>query len=92
MNHDFYSYEAYLERYKTFYDEEGDNRPPILEREQFFRLLQLLKESYETYKEMAQLGHMEQAANYYSSVINDLENKLAIADASDNFDVKLTHF
>lgn len=91
MNHDFSSYEAYLERYKMFYDEEGDNRPPILEHEQFMRLFQLLKESYGTYKEMIELGHRKQAANYYSSVISDLENKLAIADASDNFHVDIIH-
>lgn len=80
-----------MERYKLFYDEEGDNRPPVLDREQFTRLFQLLQESYETYKEMMELGHRKQAANYYGSVISDLENKLAIADASDNFKVDINH-
>ncbi len=74
-----------------FYDEEGDNRPPILKREQFSRLFQLLKESYGTYKEMVESGDRKQAAKYYSGVISDLENQLAIADASDNFHVDITH-
>ncbi|AUS09437.1 hypothetical protein C1X05_11845 [Laceyella sacchari] len=85
MHDDFASYEAYLERYKMFYDEEGDGRPPIVSREQFAETFRLLKESYQAYEDMLRMGHMDQAANYYTQVINKLENTLAIADASDNF-------
>lgn len=91
MNGDFTSYEAYLERYQTFYDEELDDRPPVLDREQFTRLFQLLKESYQTYEEMLRMGKQEQAGQYYRSVINGLENQLAISDASDNFRIQLLH-
>lgn len=85
MPADFASYEAYLERYKMFYNEEGDGRPPIISRKQFQKTFQLLKDSYQAYEDMLQLGHVEQAAHYYRQVINRLENTLAIADASDNF-------
>ena len=90
MNEEFTSYEAYLKRYQAFYDEE-DSRPPRLKREEFNRLFQLLKESYQTYEEMLSMGKREEAGHYYSSVINDLENQLAISDASDNFRIQLLH-
>ena len=91
MIEDFISYESYLKRYQTFYDEEEENRPPRLDREEFSRLFQLLAESYQTYEEMLSMGKMEQAGQYYGSVINDLENQLAISDASDNFRIQLLH-
>lgn len=85
MNPDFSSYDAYLERYKMFYNEEGDGRPPILDKEQFHEHFQLLKDSYQTYEDYVQLGLTDQASNYYAQVINKLENELAIADGSNNF-------
>jgi hypothetical protein len=51
----------------------------------------LLKESYQTYEEMLRMGKQEQAGQYYRSVINGLENQLAISDASDNFRIQLLH-
>ncbi|MGA9172703.1 MAG: hypothetical protein WBZ33_01815 [Thermoactinomyces sp.] len=85
MNPDFTSYDAYMERYKTFYNEEGDGRPPLMEEPEFNKTFQLLAESYETYENLIEMGHLDQAATYYANVINSLENRLAIADASDNF-------
>lgn len=81
----FESYEAYLDRYKLFYSEEGDHRPPIMSEEEFQESFRALQHSYIAYQDMLKMGHMEQAQNYYQSLINDLENQLAIADASDNF-------
>ncbi|RAL25889.1 hypothetical protein [Thermoflavimicrobium daqui] len=85
MIQDFSSYEAYLERYKMFYCEEGDGRPPILSEDQFQYYFDLLKESYQAYNELAEMGHREEARNYYQQVINGLENMLAVADGTDNF-------
>ncbi|MBA4542606.1 MULTISPECIES: hypothetical protein [Thermoactinomyces] len=85
MNPDFTSYDAYIERYKMFYNEEGDNRPPIMDEPEFNKTFRLLAESYDTYQNLIEMGHMDQAATYYANVINTLENRLAIADASDNF-------
>lgn len=85
MHSDFLSYEAYLERYKMFYNEEGDDRPPILDQTEFQEHFRLLKQSYEVYEDLVRMGKMDEAAQYYAHVINDLENRLAIADASDNF-------
>lgn len=81
----FESYEAYLDRYKTFYSEEGDHRPPIMSEEEFQENFRALRHSYIAYQDMLKMGHMDQAQIYYQSLINDLENQLAIADASDNF-------
>jgi hypothetical protein len=85
MMHSFSSYEAYMERYKMFWSEEGDGRPPILSKEEFHRKFQLLKESYRTYWEMIRGGQESEAAHYYLNVINPLENELAVADGADNF-------
>jgi hypothetical protein len=90
MIENFSSYDAYLERYKMFYSEEGDNRPPILSKEQFEYQFQLLKESYDAYENLREMGHLDEASNYYQQVINGLENILAIADASDNFHKEIT--
>ncbi|SFJ08184.1 hypothetical protein [Thermoflavimicrobium dichotomicum] len=90
MIQDFSSYDAYLERYKMFYNEEGDERPPFLSEDQFQYHFQLLQESYQAYEELVQMGHMDEARNYYQQVINGLENILAIADASDNFSIEIT--
>jgi hypothetical protein len=81
----FATYEAYLDRYKTFYDEEGDGRPGMLTAEQFQEHFELLQESYQSYHDLIQMGHISEASLYYSQIINQLENQLAIADASDNF-------
>jgi hypothetical protein len=85
MIQDFSSYEAYLERYRMFWSEEGDGRPPMLSPEEFREKFQLLRECYRTYREMIQDGREDKAADYYVNVINSLENELAIADGSDNF-------
>ena len=85
MIRDFASYEAYLERYKMFWSEEGDGRPPILSEGEFREKFKLLRECYQTYRELMQDGQEDKAANYYINVINSLENELAIADGSDNF-------
>lgn len=85
MIRDFSSYEAYLERYRMFWSEEGDSRPPMLSPEEFREKFQLLSECYRTYREMMQDGREDMAAEYYVNVINSLENELAIADGSDNF-------
>lgn len=81
----FDTYEAYLDRYKTFYDEEGDDRPSFLSAHEFSEQFHLLRESYKAYQNLIQLGHTNEASLYYSQIINQLENQLAIADASDNF-------
>jgi hypothetical protein len=81
----FYTYEAYRDRYKTFYDEEGDGRPGMLTVQEFDEQFQLLRDSYQAYHDLIQMGHTTEAALYYSQIINQLENQLAIADASDNF-------
>lgn len=81
----FSTYEAYIDRYKTYYDEEGDERPRILSAEEFTDQFQLLRESYQAYYDLIQMGHTTEASLYYSQIINQLENQLAIADASDNF-------
>lgn len=81
----FSTYEAYLDRYKTYYDEEGDQRPGILTSEEFNEQFQILRESYQAYHDLIQMGHTTEASLYYSQIINQLENQLAIADASDNF-------
>lgn len=85
MNQDFSSYDAYLERYRLFYDEEGDGRPPMISQEEFQQLFALLRDSYEVYQQYVDMGNVEQGAIYYQSVINGLENQLAIADGTDNF-------
>jgi hypothetical protein len=85
MMHPFSSYEAYIERYKMFWSEEGDGRPPILSETEFCKKFQLLKESYRTYWEMIRGGQESEAAHYYLNLINPLENELAIADGADNF-------
>ena len=85
MIQDFSSYEAYLERYRMFWSEEGDGRPPMLSPEEFREKFQLLRECYRTYREMIQDGREDKTADYYVNVINSLENELAIADGSDNF-------
>lgn len=85
MIQDFSSYEAYLERYRMFWSEEGDGRPPMLSPGEFREKFQLLRECYRTYREMIQDGREDKAADYYVNVINSLENELAIADGSDNF-------
>lgn len=83
--HHFHTYEAYLDRYRTFWSEEGDGRPPIMEEKDFSRCMELLRESYDTYRELLMSGQEEDAAVYYSRVIHALENQLAVADGSDNF-------
>lgn len=83
--HAFSTYEAYLERYKTYYDEEDDRRPEMLTVQEFTEKFQLLRESYQAYSDLIQMGHTLEASQYYSQIINQLENQLAIADASDNF-------
>jgi hypothetical protein len=85
MNPDFSSYEAYQERYRMFWSEEGDGRPPMLDRKEFQRTFAALRDSYEAYEDLVQMAKTDQAARYYANVINELENRLAIADASDNF-------
>ncbi|OYD07694.1 hypothetical protein [Paludifilum halophilum] len=85
MLSDFSSYQAYLDRYKTFYSEEGDNRPPMLSEEDFQENFRLLEESYANYRRMILQGQEEEASYYYLNVINMLENQLAIADGADNF-------
>ncbi|EGK12716.1 hypothetical protein ACFQ49_01300 [Kroppenstedtia eburnea] len=85
MSDDFSTYQAYLERYKTFWSEEGDHRPPILTEESFYNNFRLLRESYDTYRSMINQGMEAEAAAYYGNVINLLENELAIADGFDNF-------
>jgi hypothetical protein len=85
----FSTYEAYCERYRMFYNEEGDDRPPMLSAEQFSKQFQLLKESYRAYRDLIQMGQTEQAALYYAQVINSLEDQLAIADASDNLNQEI---
>ncbi|WP_131924124.1 hypothetical protein [Hazenella coriacea] len=87
MHTQFSSFEAYIERYKMFYNEEGEGRPPLLSPDEFKNTFRLLQESYQTYKDLMEMGQMDQASNYYAQVINKLENQLAIADASDNFDI-----
>lgn len=81
----FETYEAYMERYKMFWSEEGDGRPPMLEKREFQRKFALLRDSYQTYWGLIQSGQEDQAAHYYLNVINSLENELAIADGADNF-------
>ncbi|WP_044642399.1 hypothetical protein [Risungbinella massiliensis] len=85
MNQDFTSYDAYLERYRLFYDEEGDERPPIMSQEEFQQRFDLLRDSYQVYQQYIDMGQVEQGSIYYQSVINGLENLLAIADGTDNF-------
>ncbi len=85
----FETYEAYIERYKMFWSEEGDGRPPMLEKEEFQRKFKLLRDSYKTYWELIKSGEEDKAANYYLNVLNRLENELAIADGADNFIVDL---
>jgi hypothetical protein len=82
---DFPSYEAYLERYKMFYSEEGDHRPPILEQNDFHHYFNVLRDSYQSLADLRAMGKFEQARQYYQEVINPLENLLAIADGSNNF-------
>ncbi|SEN05568.1 hypothetical protein [Lihuaxuella thermophila] len=89
MNPNFASYDAYLERYKMFYNEEGDGRPPLLNEDEFQKAFRLLKDSYNTYQDLLDMGEMDQAQNYYAQIINKLENELAIADASDNFRIRM---
>lgn len=89
MNPDFSSYEAYVERYNTFYDEEEKNRPPLMSREEFQQRFNLLRDSYQVYQQYLDMGEVDSGANYYRSIINQLENQLAIADASDNFQVDI---
>jgi hypothetical protein len=81
----FSTYEAYLDRYKTYYDEEGDGRPGMLSAHEFEEQFQLLRDSYQAYHDLIQMGHTTEASLYYSQIINQLENQLTIADASDNF-------
>jgi hypothetical protein len=81
----FTTYEAYLDRYKTYYNEEGDERPPVLSAQEFTEQFQLLHNSYQAYYDLIQMGHTDQAARYYVNVINQLEDQLAIADGSNNF-------
>lgn len=85
MLREFSTYSAYLDRYRTFWSEEGDGRPPILTEETFHKNFRLLRESYDTYRDMINQGMEQEAANYYANVINLLENELAIADGYDNF-------
>ena len=85
----FQSYQAYLERYKMYYNEEGDNRPEVLTAEQFEEQFQILRDSYQAYHDLIQMGHTTEASLYYSQIINQLENQLAIADASDNFNQEI---
>lgn len=80
----FASYQAYLDRYKTYYDEEGDGRPSMLTSHEFEEQFRLLRDSYQAYHDLIQMGHTTEASLYYSQIINQLENSLAIADASDN--------
>lgn len=85
MNPDFTSYEAYLERYKLFYSEEGDQRPPMMSPEEFHMRFDLLRDSYKIYQQYIDMGQVEEGAIYYQNVINHLENQLAIADGLNNF-------
>ncbi|SMO50071.1 hypothetical protein [Melghirimyces algeriensis] len=85
MPYNFPTYQAYLERYKMFWSEEGDGRPPLLSEQEFQQSFQLLRDSYQTYQDMIDQGMEDQAAHYYMNVIHFLENKLAIADGYDNF-------
>jgi hypothetical protein len=82
---DFSTYEAYIERYKMFYSEEGDGRPPILDQSDFQHYFNVLRDSYQTMYDLRAMGKWDQARQYYQEVINPLENLLAIADGSDNF-------
>lgn len=81
----FDSYDAYQERYRLFYSEEGDQRPPMMNEEEFHERFQMLVESYQSYRDLVVMGNQDQANLFYQQVINQLENQLAIADASDNF-------
>ncbi|PTM59451.1 hypothetical protein [Desmospora activa] len=81
----FHTYEAYLDRYRTFWSEEGDGRPGIMDESDFSRCMKLLRESYDNYQGLLISGQEEEAATYYGHVIHALENQLAIADGSDNF-------
>ncbi|WP_124727799.1 hypothetical protein [Staphylospora marina] len=85
MHPDFSSYEAYLERYRMFWSEEGDDRPPLLGPDEFRETFEALKKAYEAMEDLERMGKMDEASAYYTGIINDLENQLAIADASDNF-------
>lgn len=85
LHNHFSTYQAYLERYRTFWSEEGDGRPPILTEGGFQRKFRLLRESYDTYRDLINQGMEQEAANYYTNIINLLENELAIADGFDNF-------
>ncbi|GGE14835.1 hypothetical protein GCM10011571_15440 [Marinithermofilum abyssi] len=85
MTREFFTYEAYIDRYKTFWSEEGDGRPEIMSREGFQQSMHLLQDCYETYRNMIQLGQEQEASRYYLNIINPLENELAIADGTDNF-------
>lgn len=84
MIRDVSSYDDYLKRYRMFWSEEGDDRPPMLSREEYREKYGLLCECYRTYWELMQGGQEDKAATYYTRVINSLENELALADGSDN--------
>ncbi|SDW13211.1 hypothetical protein SAMN05444487_101356 [Marininema mesophilum] len=83
--HPFATYDAYKERYRLYWSEEGDHRPPLMSEEQFSNKFKLLRESYGTYRDLLNQGQEEEAAMYYMNVINFLENELAVADGTDNF-------
>lgn len=85
MPPDFSTYEAYLDRYRTFWSDVEDQRLPLLSEEDFNQNFRLLGDSYRTYREMVHQGMEEEAAHYYTRVINPLENELAIADGFNNF-------
>lgn len=85
MEQDFSTYEAYLERYRLFYSEEGDGRPPIMSEIDFQHRFNLLRDSYQIYQQFIDMGQVEEGSHYYQNVINGLEDQLAIADGSDNF-------
>ncbi|MDR6225016.1 hypothetical protein [Desmospora profundinema] len=83
--YEFHTYEAYLDRYRTFWSEEGDGRPSLMEESEFNRCMKLLQESYDNYRGLLMSGQEEEAAGFYGRVIHALENQLAIADGTDNF-------
>ena len=56
MIRDVSSYDDYLKRYRMFWSEEGDDRPPMLSREEYREKYGLLCECYRTYWELMQGG------------------------------------
>ncbi|MBD1371192.1 hypothetical protein IC620_02315 [Hazenella sp. IB182357] len=89
MHSQFFTYDAYKERYQLFYSDPDTEKPNMLAPAQFTEQLQLLKDSYQVYDDLVQMGRIQQASTYFYSVVNHLENQLAIADASDNLNIQV---